>query len=72
MGTLGNPTFTLEEWTQIFNGLESLEEFGLMERLFREDCQMGEWTVDAWTDVSAIARENLKRLQNEQNPPKTD
>lgn len=60
------PAFTLKEWIQIFNGLESLEEFGNMEGLFRKDCLTGAFEMNDWLDVKQIARDNLARLRREE------
>ena len=60
------PAFTLEQWIQIFNGLESLEEFGNMEGLFRKDCLTGAFEMNDWLNVKDIARDNLARLRREE------
>lgn len=58
------PMFTLAEWRQLFQGMETLEEFGNMEGLFRKDCMTGAFEIADWQDVSYVAFEKLKELQD--------
>ena len=50
------PSFTLEQWLNIFKGIETLDEYAAFEDLIRSDCLLAHWDIKEWSAVLAIAR----------------
>ncbi|MFN8297786.1 MAG: hypothetical protein U0T75_01675 [Chitinophagales bacterium] len=57
-----NPAFTLEQWRDIFESIETLPEYEAFEEMFRSDCVIAGWDVLEWSTVTRIARQKMREL----------
>ena len=58
------PSFTLEQWPELINNIDTLPEFAAYEEMLREDCRimMLEWGVAKVSDLMDLARTKHKEL----------
>jgi|GEM_PF-3556729 len=58
-----SPSFTLEQWPSIIDGLESLQEFNVFEETFRTDALRGNWSMRDIMPLKDKLRAKLAELQ---------
>ncbi|MFN8286622.1 MAG: hypothetical protein U0V74_07720 [Chitinophagales bacterium] len=56
------PSFTLEQWVNIFKGIDTLEEYAAFEEMFRTDCLLALWEIHQWSRVLAVARSRYHEI----------
>ncbi len=57
------PSFTLEQWDGVIDGLESLQEFNIFEETFRTDALRGNWSMRDIMPLKDKLRAKLAELQ---------
>lgn len=58
-----NPSFTLEQWVSVIGSIETLQEFGVFEEMFRTDCFRNNWRLQEIMPVKKKFGEKLEELR---------